>query len=115
MNEYSIGHRERIRKKVLHAEPECLEDYEVLEALLCYAIPRKDVKPLAKTLCKEIGNIGKIINAPQHKLRQVKGIGDSSVVLFRLLRDVVCRVTKEQILDQPIICLLYTSDAADEL
>ena len=42
------GHRERLRTRFLEAGARPLADYELLELILFRAIPRRDVKPLAK-------------------------------------------------------------------
>ena len=42
------GHRERLRERFREAGADALADYELLELVLFRAIPRRDVKPLAK-------------------------------------------------------------------
>jgi len=44
------GHRERLRAKYRKGGAEAFHDYEMLELLLTYAIQRRDVKPVAKSL-----------------------------------------------------------------
>ena len=44
------GHRERLRTRLRDAGADALADYELLELILFRAIPRRDVKPLAKAL-----------------------------------------------------------------
>ncbi len=44
------GHRERLRERFRDAGPDALSDYELLEMVLFRALPRRDVKPLAKSL-----------------------------------------------------------------
>ena len=51
------GHRDRLRRKYLENSANLVYDYEVLELLLTYAIPRKDVKPIAKELLERFGSI----------------------------------------------------------
>ena len=46
--EHYHGHRERLRNRFREAGAEALADYELLELILFRAIPRRDVKPLAK-------------------------------------------------------------------
>ena len=53
------GHRQRLKKKFDEA-PSVLADYEILELILGYCIPRKDVKPLAKEMLMQAGSIGNI-------------------------------------------------------
>ena len=76
------GHRERLRNKFLSGNK--LEDYELLELLLTYAIPRKDVKLLAKSLLAHFGSLGSVLSANVDDLMQVNGIKESSATLLHL-------------------------------
>lgn len=76
------GHRERLRGKFLSGNN--LEDYELLELLLTYAIPRKDVKTLAKSLLVRFGSLGGVISANIDDLLQVNGIKESTAALLKL-------------------------------
>ena len=71
------GHRERLRNKFLSDGK--LEDYELLELLLTYAIPRKDVKLLAKSLLSHFGSLGGVLSANVDDLVQVNGVKENSV------------------------------------
>ena len=57
------GHRERLRKRFDEGGADALPDYELLELLLCQALPRRDVKPLAKRLIERFGTIGGVLGA----------------------------------------------------
>ena len=57
------GHRQRLRERFLATEGEGFADYEMLELLLALAIPRRDVKPLAKTLVKRFGTFAGAVSA----------------------------------------------------
>jgi DNA repair protein RadC len=103
LEESVLGHRSRAKSRLAKAKTGSLEDYELLEIALFYSIPRKDVKILAKTLLKEFGSLGNIINATPHKLQRFKGIGESSITLFRLFQEVIKRTTKEELSERPII------------
>ncbi len=81
----NIGHRERLREKFLSGGNSSFYDYELLELLLTFAIPRIDVKPIAKNLISEFKNFAGVINAPVQKLMQVKGIGKNSAILINLV------------------------------
>ena len=82
-----LGHRERLRKRFAEAGIAGLSDYEALELLLSYAIPRRDTKPIAKRLLAEFGSIHEVLNAPPERLARVKGVGERSALLIRLVRD----------------------------
>lgn len=80
------GHRQRLRARFEQAGLDGFADHEALELLLCYAIPRKDVKPIAKELLKRFGGLTGVLNAAGEDLLEVPGIGESAGVLLRLMR-----------------------------
>jgi DNA repair protein RadC len=82
-----LGHRERLKDRFERAGIAGLQDYEVLELLLSYAIPRKDVKPLAKDLIKRFESLKGVLDAGHEALEGVPGIGRHAALLFRLVRD----------------------------
>ena len=77
------GHRQRLRERFLKGGAEALQDYELLELLLFTAIPRRDVKPLAKDLIARFGSYAEVITAPVERLLSVKGLSDSSVAMIK--------------------------------
>ena len=79
------GHRQRLRDRFLRSEGRDMADYEALELLLTYAIPRKDVKPIAKDLVRRFGNFAKLISEPVEKLIEIDGIKESSAVLIKFV------------------------------
>ena len=62
------GHRERLRERLFSAGADSLQDYELLEMLLFAAIPRRDVKPMAKELLAEFKNLWTLLNAGSERL-----------------------------------------------
>ena len=79
------GHRQRLRDRFLRSEGKDMADYEALELLLTYAIPRKDVKPIAKDLVRRFGNFAKVISEPVEKLVEIDGIKESSAILIKFV------------------------------
>jgi hypothetical protein len=59
--EYTEGHRERLRARYRHVGEAALQDYELLELLLTYAIPRRDSKLLAKELVERFGTLDRAL------------------------------------------------------
>jgi len=100
-----FGHRERIRQKYIQTEGNGMADYEILELLLTYAIPRKDVKPIAKELIDNFGDINGVISAPMDRLMQIKGIKEVAAVLLKLAKTCAVRGTWEYLheKDAPIV------------
>jgi DNA repair protein RadC len=78
-------------------------DYEVLELLLSYAIPRKDVKPLAKDLLNEFGSLKAIMDAEKESLEKVKGIGLHAALLIKLIKEMGVLYLKEKAKEKPQI------------
>ena len=79
------GHRQRLRQKFLTHGMEVLQDHEVLELLLFYAVPRKDTNALARELLAHFGSISAVLEAPLSELKSVGGIGENAAVLLRLI------------------------------
>lgn len=75
MQDGKAGHRSRIKAKYLENSANLVYDYEVLELLLTYAIPRRDVKPVAKALLERFGSLEKVLSASSRQLCTVSGIG----------------------------------------
>lgn len=84
------GHRERLRKKFLLGDIDSLEDHEILELSLFYAIPRKNTNGISHNLLNEFGSIPAIFDAPISALKKVKGIGESSALFIKLM----CSLTR---------------------
>ena len=98
-----IGHRVRIREKLLNSKPNIMPDYEILESLLCIALPRRDTKALAKELIAKYGSFAKVISAEHASLLEVKGVGQSVLACFQLIKEGATRLIKDEIIDKPII------------
>lgn len=80
-------HRQRLKDKYKSRGRNAFADYEILELLLTYAIPRKDVKPIAKDLINKFGSLRNVFDQSIEELEKVSGIGDSSSILLKLIKD----------------------------
>lgn len=78
-----------MRQRFLKYGLEGFQNYEALELLLSYAIPRKDVKPLAKSLLERCGTLSGVLNASAAQIGDIPGVGESTLVLLRLCREIV--------------------------
>jgi DNA repair protein RadC len=94
-----LEHRKRLREKFQKAGAEGLHDYELLELLLTYALPRKDVKPIAKALLDRFDGLAGVLDATQHELEEIKGLGPNSATLIRLVKE---------------LCTVYLAERAKE-
>ncbi|MDH7500318.1 MAG: DNA repair protein RadC [candidate division NC10 bacterium] len=82
-----LGHRKRLRERFRKMGAEGFHDYEILELLLTYAIPRKDVKPIAKRLIKHFGSFSGVLDATGKELEEVASVGPISATLIRLVKE----------------------------
>lgn len=80
-----LGHRQRLKERFIRSEGTDMADYEAIELLLTYAIPRRDVKPLAKALINEFGSFAGVISAPIERLLEVSGIKENSAILIKFI------------------------------
>ncbi|NEW91594.1 DNA repair protein RadC [Rhodopseudomonas sp. BR0M22] len=97
------GHRERLRERFREAGADALSDYELLELVLFRALPRRDVKPLAKALIARFGSFAEAVQAPAERLREVGGLGDAAVIEMKLVAAAAARVTKGQVKQRTVL------------
>lgn len=97
-----VGHRERLREKLLVRGDDSLADYELLELILMMALPRIDVKPLAKTLLARFKNFAGVLNASPEELMSVKGIKETIAATLKIIPAACVRMTKVEIIDTPV-------------
>lgn len=90
------GHRERLREKYLKSSLAGFHDYEALELLLTFAIPRRDVKPLAKALLSRFRSIGGVLEASGEDLLAVTGVGGNAATFIALLRELAGAYLNEE-------------------
>jgi DNA repair protein RadC len=83
------------------AGADALSDYELLELLLFRALPRRDVKPLAKTLLEKFDSFAEVIAAPEARLAEVKGLGDSAITEFKIVQAAAARFLRDAVKKRP--------------
>lgn len=99
----AAGHRDRLRDRFLDQGDDALADYELLELLLFMAIPRRDTKPLAKTLLAQFGSFSAIMNAPVSELEKVKGLGKTAITALKSVRATAKKLIQEDVIDKPVL------------
>jgi DNA repair protein RadC len=97
------GHRDRLRERFQEAGAEAVNDYELLELLLFRAIPRRDVKPLAKALIAMFGSFAEVISAPPSRLAEVKGLGETAITELKIIHAAANRLTRGQLRKRPVL------------
>ncbi len=96
------GHRQRLKTRFV-SDPQRLEDYELLELLLGYALMRKDTKPLAKQLLLHFGTLGQVLNARQEELEQFAGFGAGTWTLWLVLRECMARTALAPLIEKEVL------------
>ena len=96
-------HRQRLRRRLVEAGPDALADYEMLELVLFRAIPRRDVKPLAKALIARFGDFNGVISAPAGRLAEVPGVGDSAIAELRIVEAAAHRLARARVMNRPAL------------
>jgi DNA repair protein RadC len=107
MNIHS-GHRARVRKKFIEGNSDSFADYNLLELLLFYSVPRGDVNPLAHSLIDSFGSFSSALDAPYEELLKINGIGESTAVLLKLIPELARRYYRSA--DESSRILMTTED-----
>ncbi|MGO9740287.1 MAG: RadC family protein [Roseiarcus sp.] len=95
------GHRERLRTRFREAGAEALADYELIELLLFRAIPRRDVKPLAKALISRFGSFPEVLAAPLERLVEIDGMSAGAATEFKIVEAAAQRLIRGKIKKRP--------------
>lgn len=83
----SNGHRQRLRERFSEGYGVGMHSYELLELLLTYAIPRKDVKPITKKLIERFRNLNGVLDASTIELEAIPEMGKQSATLIKLVKE----------------------------
>lgn len=92
-----LGHRERLRERFRKGGADALGEYELLELILFRAMPRRDVKPLAKSLIARFGSFAEAISARPERLREIEGLGEAAIVELKIIEAAAKRLVKSPI------------------
>ncbi|MHB9315712.1 hypothetical protein CA839_02555 [Fusobacterium polymorphum] len=104
MNEKdSQGHRERIKEKFLKNGIDGFAEYEILELLLTYCIPRKDTKPIAKELLNKFKSLDNVFKADLDKLSAIDGLGKNTVAFLKLIGDLPSIIYKDELKNKKLV------------
>ena len=98
-----LGHRERVIKKFMTYGQEVFADYEFLELMLMCALPRVDVKPMAKQLLAEFGSLNSVLTATPEELMKIKGIKNHATVFLKMVLSASQRLTLEKLKEGPVL------------
>jgi len=102
-DQHQHGHRDRLRQRFQTGGAEALADYELLELLLFTAIPRKDVKPIAKDLIATFGTLHKILAAPMADLCAVNGVSENTAIFLQANHALHVRAMHQDVMEKPAL------------
>lgn len=102
-DDHKSGHRERLKARFRKGGVDALADYELLELNLMLAIPRRDVKPLAKDLIKEFGSFAEVISATPERLKQFSGVGENVVTTLKLAEASAQKLAEGAVMGKPVL------------
>lgn len=100
---HHLGHRDRLRQRVLERGGHSLADYELLEFLLFGVRRQGDTKPVAKALIERFGSLAGVLAAPPPELLKVKGVSDATVALLAVTAETSRRAIREEVADGPLL------------
>ena len=100
---YAIGHRERVRRKFLENGFNGFEDYEVLELLLFYVIPRRDTKAIAKELIAKFKTLANVLKADNKELKTINGLGDVAITFLKMMGALPEKIYEDKLKNEKII------------
>ncbi|MCA0908169.1 MULTISPECIES: DNA repair protein RadC [Ruegeria] len=100
---YIKDHRKRLRERFMTGGSAAMPDYELLELVLFRSIPRQDVKPLARALMDTFGDFNRVLTAPEERLRQIKGVGDTVVTDLKILEACAHRMARARVMQRHVI------------
>ena len=100
---YLADHRKRLRDRFMAGGAAAMPDYEVLELVLFRAIPRQDVKPLARLLIDTFGDFNRVIAATPARLAQVSGVGDAVIVELKIVEAAAQRMARSRVMQRHVM------------
>ena len=100
---YIKDHRKRLRTRFMDGGADAVPDYEMLELLLFRSIPRQDVKPLARRLMDQFGDLGRIMAASPAQLMAVDGVGEAVMQDLKIVEATAHRIARARVLQRHVV------------
>lgn len=100
---YIRDHRRRLRARFTAGGAAAMPDYELLELVLFRAIPRQDVKPLARLLLDTFGDFNRVLSAPPERLAAVAGVGAAVVCDLKIVEAAAHRMARARVMRRQVI------------
>ncbi|MCB6178053.1 DNA repair protein RadC [Rhodobacter sp. Har01] len=100
---YIADHRKRLRSRFMEGGAQAMPDYELLELVLFRAIPRQDVKPLARLLLDTFGDFNRVVTASVPRLLMVKGVGETVIQELKIVEAAAQRMMRARVMHRPVL------------
>ena len=100
---YISDHRARLRQRFREGGAAAMPDYELLELVLFAAIPRQDVKPLARRMIDAFGDFSRVLSAPAARLAEVQGVGDGVILHLKVIEAAAQRMARARVMNRPVL------------
>lgn len=100
---YIRDHRARLRERFLLGGADALPDYELLELVLFRAMPRRDVKPLARKLLETFGDFNATLSAPRQRLLDIDGVGEAVLTELKIVEAAAHRLARSRVLNRQVV------------
>jgi DNA repair protein RadC len=100
---YIADHRKRLRARFMAGGATAMPDYELLELVLFRAIPRRDVKPLARALMDRFGDFNRVLTASDARLRDISGVGDAVVTELKIVEAAAHRMARSKVMQTHVL------------
>lgn len=97
------GHRSRLRTRLIEGGMDALADHEVIELLLMQAVPRRDMKPLARSLIQRFGSLAAVLQTDPRTLAAHPGMGDATAAALRIVTVAATRLARQRVREKPVI------------
>jgi DNA repair protein RadC len=97
-----LGHRKRLRARFIERGIGSLYDYEIIELLLTFSIPYRDVKPVAKQLLDNFQSIRSIFDATPEELKKIPYIKDKTVELIHFIKEISAVYQKQKASEESV-------------
>ncbi|HWL55671.1 MAG TPA: DNA repair protein RadC [Paracoccus sp. (in: a-proteobacteria)] len=100
---YLADHRARLRERFMQGGASAMPDYELLELVLFRAIPRQDVKPLARALIERFGDFNRVLSASPARLAEVLGVGPAVIGELKIVEAAAQRLARSRVIHRPVL------------
>lgn len=100
---YMRDHRQRLRRRFVEGGAQAMPDYELLELVLFRALPRQDVKPLARHLIDAFGDFNRVLSASIKELQAVDGVGEAVAVELKIIEAAAQRLSRAKVMQRHVV------------